>query len=304
MAAVITAKQVQALRERTGVGMMKCKEALIATDGDMEKAIDMLREKGLAAAEKKASRIAAEGVIAQYNANGIAVLVEVNAETDFVAKNPLFKEFAENIAKVVHANNPADVEALLNMKYADTDMTVEDARKEKVLVIGENIQIRRFERIEGNVFNYNHGDGRIGVIVNFAADEAALNNPEFAAVAKNVCLQIAAMNPAYQSKEDVPAEVINKEKEILLAQIKNDPKNANKPEAILEKMIGGKINKYYTENCLLQQELFIDESVTIEKHIATLGKDVKLVNFVRMERGEGIQKREDNFAEEVANMAK
>lgn len=304
MAAVITAKQVQALRERTGVGMMKCKEALIATDGDMEKAIDMLREKGLAAAEKKASRIAAEGVIAQYNANGIAVLVEVNAETDFVAKNPLFKEFAENIAKVVHANNPADVEVLLNMKYADTDMTVEDARKEKVLVIGENIQIRRFERIEGNVFNYNHGDGRIGVIVNFAADEAALNNPEFAAVAKNVCLQIAAMNPAYQSKEDVPAEVINKEKEILLAQIKNDPKNANKPEAILEKMIGGKINKYYTENCLLQQELFIDESVTIEKHIATLGKDVKLVNFVRMERGEGIQKREDNFAEEVANMAK
>ena len=304
MAAVITAKQVQALRERTGVGMMKCKEALIATDGDMEKAIDMLREKGLAAAEKKASRIAAEGVIAQYNANGIAVLVEVNAETDFVAKNPLFKEFAENIAKVVHANNPADVEALLNMKYADTDMTVEDARKEKVLVIGENIQIRRFERIEGNVFNYNHGDGKIGVIVNFDASAEALANPEFATVAKNVCLQIAAMNPVYQSKEDVPAEIINKEKEILLAQIKNDPKNANKPEAILEKMIGGKINKYYTENCLLQQELFIDESVTIEKHIATMGRDVKLVNFVRMERGEGIQKREDNFAEEVANMTK
>ncbi len=304
MAAVITAKQVQALRERTGVGMMKCKEALIATDGDMEKAIDMLREKGLAAAEKKASRIAAEGVVAQYNANGVAVLVEVNAETDFVAKNPLFKEFAENIAKVVHANNPADVAALLEMKYIDSDMTVEDARKEKVLVIGENIQIRRFERIEGNVFNYNHGDGKIGVIVNFDASAEALANPEFATVAKNVCLQIAAMNPVYQSKEDVPAEIINKEKEILLAQIKNDPKNANKPEAILEKMIGGKINKYYTENCLLQQELFIDESVTIEKHIATMGKDVKLVNFVRMERGEGIQKREDNFAEEVANMTK
>ncbi len=304
MAAVITAKQVQALRERTGVGMMKCKEALIATDGDMEKAIDMLREKGLAAAEKKASRIAAEGVVAQYNANGVAVLVEVNSETDFVAKNPSFKEFAENIAKVIHANNPADVEALLNMKYVDSDMTVEDARKEKVLVIGENIQIRRFERVEGNVFNFNHGDGKIGVIVNFEASEEALANPEFATVAKNVCLQIAAMNPAYQSKEDVPAEIINKEKEILLAQIKNDPKNANKPEAILEKMIGGKINKYYTENCLLQQELFIDESVTIEKHIATMGKDVKLVNFVRMERGEGIQKREDNFAEEVANMTK
>jgi len=304
MAAVITAKQVQALRERTGVGMMKCKEALIATDGDMEKAVDMLREKGLAAAEKKASRIAAEGIVAQYNADGIAVLVEVNAETDFVAKNPLFREFAENIAKVVHANNPADVAALLDMKYADTDMTVEDARKEKVLVIGENIQIRRFERIEGKVFNYNHGDGRIGVIVNFDADDAVIANPEFATVAKNVCLQIAAMNPAYQSKEDVPAEIINKEKEILLAQIKNDPKNANKPDAILEKMIGGKINKYYTENCLLQQELFIDESFTIEKYIATMGKDVKLVNFVRMERGEGIQKREDNFAEEVANMAK
>ncbi len=304
MAAVISAKQVQALRERTGVGMMKCKEALIATDGDMEKAVDMLREKGLAAAEKKASRIAAEGVIAQYNANGIAVLVEVNAETDFVAKNPQFKEFAENIAKVVHANNPADVAALLEMKYIDSEMTVEDARKEKVLVIGENIQIRRFVRIEGNVFNYNHGDGKIGVVVNFAADEAALANPEFATVAKNVCLQIAAMNPAYQSKEDVPAEIINKEKEILLAQIKNDPKNANKPDAILEKMIGGKINKYYTENCLLQQELFIDESVTIEKHIATLGKDVKLVNFVRMERGDGLEKRVDNFAEEVASMTK
>lgn len=304
MAAVISAKQVQALRERTGVGMMKCKEALIATDGDMEKAVDMLREKGLAAAEKKASRIAAEGVIAQYNADGVAVLVEVNAETDFVAKNPQFKEFAENIAKVVHANNPADVEALLNMKYLDSDVTVEDARKEKVLVIGENIQIRRFVRIEGHVFNYNHGDGKIGVLVNFDADDAALANPEFATVAKNVCLQIAAMNPAYQSKENVPAEIINKEKEILLAQIKNDPKNANKPEAILEKMIGGKINKYYTENCLLQQELFLDESFTIEKYIATMGKDVKLVNFVRMERGEGIEKRVDNFAEEVANMTK
>ena len=304
MAAVISAKQVQALRERTGVGMMKCKEALIATDGDMEKAVDLLREKGLAAAEKKASRIAAEGVIAQYNADGVAVLVEVNAETDFVAKNPQFKEFAENIAKVVHANNPADVETLLNMKYLDSDVTVEDARKEKVLVIGENIQIRRFARIAGNVFNYNHGDGKIGVVVNFEADDAALANPEFATVAKNICLQIAAMNPAYQSKEFVPAEIIEKEKEILLAQIKNDPKNANKPEAILEKMIAGKINKYYTENCLLQQELFIDESVTIEKHIATLGKDVKLVSFVRMERGEGIEKRVDNFAEEVANMTK
>lgn len=304
MAAVISAKQVQALRERTGVGMMKCKEALIATDGDMEKAVDLLREKGLAAAEKKASRIAAEGVIAQYNANGVAVLVEVNAETDFVAKNPQFKEFAENIAKVIHANNPENVEALLNMKYIDSDLTVEDVRKEKVLVIGENIQIRRFERISGHVYNYNHGDGKIGVVVNFDADENVFENPEFSTVAKNVCLQIAAMNPAYQSKEDVPAEIIDKEKEILLAQIKNDPKNAKKPEAILEKMIGGKINKYYTENCLLQQELFIDENYTIEKYIATMGADVKLVNFVRMERGDGLEKRVDNFAEEVANMTK
>lgn len=296
--ATISAKDVQALRERTGVGMMKCKEALIATDGDMEKAVTFLREKGLAVAAKKASRIAAEGIIATYCENNIGVLVEVNSETDFVAKNPTFKEFADGIAKVVAENNPANVEALLDMKFPGTDLTVEEMRKEKVLVIGENINVRRFAREEGATFCYSHGGGRIGVLVKFNGE----GNGDFAVNAKNVCMQIAAMTPSYMKKEDVPAEVLENEKEILLAQIQNDPKQASKPQQVIDKMINGKLSKYYSENVLLEQAFFFDETVTVGKALANSG--LELVSYTRFEKGEGLQKREDNFAAEVAAMAK
>lgn len=291
----ISAKEVQALRERTGVGMMKCKEALVEADGDMEKAVVILREKGLAQSEKKASRITAEGTVAIYNQDNIAVLCEVNSETDFVAKNEKFQTFANNVAKVVAEQNPADVDALLTCKYPDSDLTVEDMRKEMVLVIGENIKIRRFARLEGNICSYSHGNGKIGVLAKFTEDASSCG--------KQVCMQIAAMNPRFMSKDDVPAEVLNQEKEILMVQIKNDPKTANKPDNIIEKMVMGKLGKFYSENCLLDQPYFIDESVTVSKFIES-NCNAKLESYIRFERGEGLQKREDDFAAEVAKLAK
>ncbi len=291
--AAISAKEVQALRERTGVGMMDCKRALVQTDGNMEEAVKLLREKGLAAADKKASRIAAEGVIAIYNNDGVAVLCEINSETDFVAKNEKFTTFASAVAELIAKNAPADLDALLAMKYND-QMTVEEMRKEMILVIGENINIRRFERVEGNVCTYCHGGGKIGVIAKFTEDASAFG--------KNVCMQIASMSPKYLDRTQVPESEIANEKEILMAQIKNDPKSANKPENIIEKMVNGKIGKYYSENCLLDQEYFIDDSMTVGKYIESQGS-ARLESYVRFERGEGIQKREDNFAEEVAKQA-
>ena len=291
----ISAKEVQALRERTGVGMMKCKEALVEADGDMEKAVVILREKGLAQSEKKASRITAEGTVAIYNQNNIAVLCEVNSETDFVAKNEKFQTFANNVAKVVAEQNPADVDALLTCKYPDSDLTVEDMRKEMVLVIGENIKIRRFARLEGNISSYSHGNGKIGVLAKFTEDASSCG--------KQVCMQIAAMNPRFMSRDDVPAEVLNQEKEILMVQIKNDPKTANKPDNIIEKMVMGKLGKFYSENCLLDQPYFIDESITVSKFIES-NCNAKLESYIRFERGEGLQKREDDFAAEVAKLAK
>ena len=291
----ISAKEVQALRERTGVGMMKCKEALVEADGYMEKAVVILREKGLAQSEKKASRITAEGTVAIYNQDNIAVLCEVNSETDFVAKNEKFQTFANNVAKVVAEQNPADVDALLTCKYPDSDLTVEDMRKEMVLVIGENIKIRRFARLEGNISSYSHGNGKIGVLAKFTEDASSCG--------KQVCMQIAAMNPRFMSKDDVPAEVLNQEKEILMVQIKNDPKTANKPDNIIEKMVMGKLGKFYSENCLLDQPYFIDESVTVSKFIES-NCNAKLESYIRFERGEGLQKREDDFAAEVAKLAK
>lgn len=287
--------------------MMKCKEALVKTDGDIEKAVLLLREQGLAAAAKKASRIAAEGVIAIYNKNNVAVLVEVNAETDFVAKNEKFTTFANRVAEIVALNNPADVEALNSMEYED-GKTVEEMRKEMVLVIGENISVRRFERIEGAVATYNHGNGKIGVAALFDADLSVASGEAFQAFGKDVCMQVAALNPLYLNKESVPADVIETEKTVMLAQMKNDPKQANKPEAVMEKIIMGKLNKYYSENCLTEQAFFKDESLTVAKYISNsakeLGTDISLIKVIRFERGEGIQKREDNFAEEVANMTK
>lgn len=299
-----TAKDVQTLRERTGVGMMDCKKALVETDGDMEKAIDILREKGLAAAAKKAGRIAAEGLVhaAVYEDKKVAVVVEVNSETDFVAKNADFQNFVQDVAAVVADKNPATVEELLTMPMGEGDVAA--ALREKILVIGENLSIRRFERYEGDCVAYVHGGGRIGVLVKFEA-AADVNREEMTVCGKDVAMQIAALNPMYLNKESVPAADIEKEKEILVGQIKNDPKTANKPEQIIQKMVDGRIGKFYETNCLLEQAFVKNGDVSVGQYVADCAKtagDMKVVAFVRFEKGEGLQKREDDFAAEVASM--
>ena len=295
-----TAQDVKELREKTGCGMMDCKKALSETNGDMEKAIDFLREKGLATAAKKSGRIASEGVVKAYVTDDkkIGVLVEVNSETDFVAKNDEFQAFVDSIAQIVIEKAPADVEALKALPY-NAEGTVGDALTALIAKIGENMNIRRIARIEGNVCCYTHGGGRIGVLVEAEgslADETAYE------AARDVAMQVAAINPLYLSQETVPAEDLEKEKGILMAQIKEDPKNASKPDAIIEKMMGGKINKFYEQNCLLQQEFVKDNDLKVAKYLESKG--VKLVNFVRFEKGEGLEKKEDNFADEVASMIK
>ena len=298
-----TAKDVQNLREKTGCGMMDCKKALTEAGGDMDRAIELLREKGLAAQAKKASRIAAEGVVYTYvdEAKKVGVVIEVNAETDFVAKNDSFLAFVASCAKVVADQNPADVEALMACKN-DEGVTVEEALREKILTIGENMKIRRFERYEGEVVTYVHGGGRIGVMVKFEADEAVAANEGFKAMAKDVAMQIVAANPSYLNKEAVPADEIAKEKEILTQQAINEGKPAN----IAEKMVMGRINKYYKEVCLLEQPFIKDGDITVGKYIENSAKEMggaaKAVCFVRFEKGEGLEKREDNFADEVASM--
>ena len=304
-----TAKDVQQLRERTGVGMMDCKKALTETDGDMDKAIDILREKGLAAAAKKSSRIAAEGMVYAYvdNAKKVGVVVEVNSETDFVAKNVDFQSFVKAVAEVIADNNPADVAALLELPFAE-EQTVADALRDKILVIGENLSIRRFVRYEGDVVAYVHGGGRIGVLVKFDADAACSASASLQECGKDVAMQIAALNAAYLSKDTVPAEALEKEKEILVAQIKNDPKNANKPEQIVHKMVEGRIGKFFENNCLMQQAFVKNGDITVEQYVADMAKQaggsMKVIDSVRFEKGEGLQKREDNFADEVASMMK
>ncbi len=295
-----TAKDVQTLRERTGVGMMDCKKALVETDGDMEKAIDILREKGLAAAAKKAGRIAAEGLVyaVVYEEKKVGVVIEVNSETDFVAKNADFQAFVQDVAAIVADKAPANVEELLTLPMGEGDVAA--ALREKILVIGENLSIRRFERYEGNCVAYVHGGGRIGVLVKF--DDADMDAAVMNECGKDVAMQIAALNPLYLSKESVPAADVEKEKEILISQIKNDPKNANKPDQIVEKMVTGRIGKFYETNCLLEQAFVKDGDVTVGQYVAKCVGDVKVVSFVRFEKGEGLQKREDNFAEEVASM--
>ena len=303
-----TAKDVQALREKTGVGMMDCKKALVASDGDMDKAIDFLREKGLAAATKKASRIAAEGVVLAYydESKKVGVVVEVNSETDFVAKNEKFTSFVSDIAKTIVETAPADVDALNATKLVGSDKTVEEMRQELVLAIGENMKVRRFERVEGQIATYIHGGGTVGVLVQFDTDDATAATDAFKAMGKDVAMQIAAMNPLYLDEASVPAEVIAHEKEILAAQIKEDPKMSSKPEKVIEGIIAGKIKKYYKENCLVDQEFVKNGDFTVGGYIAdvakTLGADIKAVKFIRYAKGEGLQKREDNFADEVASM--
>ena len=297
---MISASLVKELREKTGCGMMDCKKALTETNGDMDKAVEFLREKGLATAAKKAGRIASEGIVQEYVSpdKKIGVLVEVNSETDFVAKNEEFKTYVANTAKIIADKNPADVEALKALPYAD-GQTVEEALTALIAKIGENMNIRRFVRIAGNVCAYTHGAGRIGVLVEA---EGSLENADAYEAARDVAMQIAALNPLYLSKDTVPAQDVEKEKHIIIAQIKEDPKNASKPENILEKMVCGKINKFYEQNCLLQQEFVKDSDQKVEKYLASKG--VKLVDFVRFEKGEGLEKKEENFADEVASMIK
>ncbi len=302
--AAFTAQDVKALREKTGCGMMDCKKALTQADGDMDKAIDFLREQGLAKQAKKASRIAAEGVAYATTSddNSVGVVIEVNAETDFVAKNDSFMEFVKACAATVIEQNPADVEALLALQATGSDKTVAELLQEKVLTIGENIQIRRFERMEGACVAYVHAGGKIGVLVNFNTDLAA--KPEFVAYGKDVAMQIAALNTPYLTRDDVPAEVIDHEKEVMRQQVINE----GKPEAIADKIVMGKINKYYKENCLVDQEFVKDNKLTVAQYTKNtakeLGGNIDIVKFVRFEKGEGIEKRQDDFAAEVASMVK
>ena len=302
----ISAKDVMELRKQTDCGMMECKKALTQADGDFEKAIEILREQGLAAANKKAGRIAAEGMAYAAVVDGVGVVVEVNAETDFVAKNDKFVDFTKNLAKVVADENPADVEALMACKMGDG--TVDDALKALILVIKENIKVRRFVRYEGVCSAYVHGGGTHGILVNFETTNDIDSKDEFTAYGKDIAMQVAAANPSYVDEASVPAEVVAKEKEILLAQMANDPKNANKPDAVKQKMIEGKIKKYFKENCLVDQEFVKDGDMTVGQYTAKvakdLGGDIKVIKFTHFVKGEGLEKRSDDFAAEVASMVK
>ena len=297
----ITAKDVQKLREMTGVGMMDCKKALTEAEGDMDKAIEILREKGLAASAKKAGRIAAEGMAYAAVIDGVGVVVEVNAETDFVGKNEKFVNFVKGVAATVAACNPADLDALMACKYDGTDLTVQEQQQEMVLVIGENIKVRRFARFaEGFCVPYIHAGGKIGVLVSLNV-EGDIDATE---IGKDVAMQIAALNPRFWDKSQGTEDVLAEEKEIMLVQMANDPKMANKPDQVKEKIVDGKLNKFYSENCLLQQEFVKDGDMTVEKYIASaakaLGGTVTFRDAVRFEKGEGIEKKQENFAEEIA----
>ena len=296
-----TALDVKKLREMTNVGMMDCKAALTATDGDMDKAVDWLREKGLAKAAKKAGRIAAEGVAYATVVNGVGVVIEVNSETDFAAKTDAFQDLVKNLATVVATDAPADVEALKACKYPGTDLTVTEILQEKVMSIGENMQIRRFDRFAtGTSVAYVHMGGSHGVLVNLEADVDATE------IGKNVAMQIAAMNPKYWDKAQVPQADVDKELAVQVALMDNDPKMASKPAAVKEKIAAGKINAFYKESCLLQQDfvrsdLFKgDVAGYIADAAKKLGGTVKFVDAIHYIKGEGIEKKEENFAAEVA----
>ena len=304
-----TAQDVKALREKTGVGMMECKKALTEANGDMDKAVDYLRERGLAAAQKKATRIAAEGVVLSYadDAAKKGVVIEVNSETDFVAKNEKFVNFVTDCAKTIIETGVSTVEELNAAEYMGTGRTVTETLNDLILAIGENMKIRRFEVMEGNLATYVHAGGSVGVMVSFdVADEAKVATAEFKEMGKNVAMQIAAMSPAYLDEAAVPAEVIEHEKSILASQMKEDPKMASKPDAVLAKIAAGKMGKYYKENCLVDQEfvrsdLFQGDVKGYVNSVAKeLGTEIKINGFIRMTRGEGLETREENFAEEVA----
>ena len=304
----VTASMVKELREMTGAGMMDCKKALSATDGDFDKAIEFLREKGLATAEKKAGRIAAEGLVATTIKDGdkVAAIVEVNAETDFVAKNEVFQTFVKEVVEQAADTDAADIDAFKAEKWAlDTSMTVDEKLAAMIAKIGENMNIRRFEKIvseDGIVVSYIHAAGKIGVLVEAKTES---NDERVKEAIKNVAMQVAALNPKYVSTDDVPEEYKEHEKEILIAQAKNDPKNANKPENIIEKMITGRLAKELKEICLLEQEYVKAENKeTVAKYLEMVSKEVgtpvELKRFVRFETGEGLEKKNEDFAAEVA----
>ena len=305
-----TAADVKTLREMTGVGMMDCKKALAASDGDMDKAVEFLREKGLAASAKKAGRIAAEGMAYAAVIDGVGGVVEVNAETDFVGKNEKFVDFVKGVAATVAANKPATLEELLECKYLGTELTVTQQTQEMVLVIGENIKVRRFAFFtDGFTVPYIHAGGKIGVLVNLTVDGGI----DATAIGKDVAMQIAALNPRFWDKSQVSQEVLDEEKKVALALMDQDPKMASKPAQVKEKIVMGKMNKFYQENCLLQQEFVRGDLFTgsVEGYIADaakkLGGSVKFVDAVRFATGEGIEKKQEDFAAEVAaqmNMGK
>ncbi len=305
-----TAKDVADLRALTGCGMMDCKKALVEAEGNAEKAAEILREKGLAAQVKKAGRIAAEGVaFAKISDCGkVGVVIEVNAETDFVAKNDKFTNFVKVCADTIIEKNPADVDALLACEAVGGQGTIDDMLKDNILVIGENMKIRRFVRLEGDCASYVHGGGRIGVLVRFEADETASGSEALLECGKDVAMQIAALNPLYLDEAAVPAADVEKEQEILTAQIKNDPKTANKPDQVIEKMIVGRIRKFYEQSCLMNQAFVKNGDITVGQYVEDeakkIGGSMKVAEFIRFEKGEGLEKRVDNFAEEIAGMVK
>ena len=305
-----SAADVKKLREMTDCGMMECKKALTATDGDMDKAVEWLREKGLATAAKKAGRVAAEGICAAYVAdNGAAAgLVEVNIETDFAANNPDFRSFAADLAKLVADKAPADMDAFMAMELVP-GKSGEDVRKEKVATIRENMQVRRFARYEGGkTVSYIHMGGKIGVLLNMEVSENIAAAAEVEELGKDLAMQVAAMNPLFLDKSEVDEATIEKEKQILFTQATQDEKNAGKPDAIIEKMVLGRIGKYYSENCLMQQDFVKGDKITCEKHVAevakALGGTIAIKGYKRFLTGEGIEKKADDFAAEVASMVK
>ena len=300
-----TAADVKNLREMTGVGMLDCKKALAETDGDMDKAVEYLREKGLAAAQKKAGRIAAEGIAYAEVFEGGAALVEVNSETDFVAKNDKFVDFVKDVCYVVGKWGPENLEALLALPYRKTGLTVQQALQEIVLSIGENIQIRRFERYyTGTTVAYNHMGGRIGVLLNMEVSAGLEENETVIELGKDIAMQIAAMRPAFLDKSEVSDETLAKEREIQMAQLANDPKMAAKPDKVKEGIVNGKMGKFFEENCLMQQAFVKENKISVEKHVAEvakqLGGTIAVKGFFRFEKGEGLEKKQENFAEEIA----
>ena len=306
--AAITAAMVKELRESTGAGMMDCKKALTEAEGDLDKAIEWLREKGLAAQTKKAGKIAAEGVSYAITAdNGVGVVIEVNSQTDFVAKNEVFQGFVKDLATIVANENPADVEALKACTYPGTDRTVADVTADKVLSIGENIQIRRFVRYDTGVnVPYIHMGGKVAVLVNLEVE--GIEADKVVELGKDVAMQICAMNPTFRDKSDVDQATLDKEKEIQLALMANDPKMASKPEKVKEGIVMGKLGKYYEENCLMQQAFVKENKISVEKHVEQVAKElggkITVKAFTRFATGEGIEKAEEDFAAEVASMIK